>query len=106
MHFVQTQLAGDGFDIATPLEDDLRGSQISLSRSEGAYAIVQAMIARNVIGDFRAGDGKSQPDILRFGLTPLYTRFVDVWHAVQHLKEVMNSGEWQQPRFSHKNAVT
>ena len=106
MHLVQTQLAGDGFDIATPLEDDLRGSQISLTRSEGAYAIVQAMIARNVIGDFRAGDGKSQPDILRFGLTPLYTRFVDVWHAVQHLKEVMDSGEWQQPRFSHKNTVT
>jgi kynureninase len=106
MHLVQTQLAEDGFDIATPLEDDLRGSQISLTRSEGAYAIVQAMIARNVIGDFRAGDGKSQPDILRFGLTPLYTRFVDVWHAVQHLKEVMDSDEWQQLRFSHKNTVT
>jgi kynureninase len=106
MHLVQTQLAASGFGIATPLEDDLRGSQISLTRSEGAYAIVQAMIARDVIGDFRAGDGKSQADILRFGLTPLYTRFVDVWHAVQHLKEVMDSGEWQQPRFSHKNAVT
>ena len=106
MHLVQTQLAASGFGIATPLEDDLRGSQISLTRSEGAYAIVQAMIARNVIGDFRAGDGKSQADILRFGLTPLYTRFVDVWHAVQHLKEVMDSGEWQAPRFSQKNTVT
>jgi kynureninase len=106
MHLVQTQLTASGFGIATPLEDDLRGSQISLTRSEGAYAIVQAMIARNVIGDFRAGDGKSQADILRFGLTPLYTRFVDVWHAVQHLKEVMHSGEWQQPRFSQKNTVT
>ena len=106
MHLVQTQLAASGFGIATPLEDDLRGSQISLTRSEGAYAIVQAMIARDVIGDFRAGDGKSQADILRFGLTPLYTRFVDVWHAVQHLKEVMDSGEWQAPRFSQKNTVT
>ena len=106
MNLVQAELAGHGFDIATPLEENLRGSQMSLTRSEGAYAIVQAMIARNVIGDFRAGDGRSQPDILRFGLTPLYTRFVDVWHAVQHLKEVMDSGEWQQPRFSHKNAVT
>jgi kynureninase len=67
---------------------------------------VQALIARSVIGDFRAGDGKSQPDILRFGLTPLYTRFVDIWHAVQHLKEVMDSGEWQQPYFSQKNTVT
>jgi kynureninase len=106
MNLVQAELADHGFGIATPIEEDLRGSQVSLTRSEGAYAIVQAMIVRGVIGDFRAGDGKSQPDILRFGLTPLYTRFVDVWHAVQHLKEVMDSGEWQQPRFSHKNTVT
>jgi kynureninase len=106
MHLVQTQLTACGFGMATPLEENLRGSQVSLTRSEGAYAIVQAMIARGVIGDFRAGDGKSHPDILRFGLTPLYTRFVDVWHAVQHLKQVMNSSEWQQPRFSHKNTVT
>jgi len=106
MHLVQIQLTDKGFGIATPLEDELRGSQISLTRSEGAYAIVQALIARGVIGDFRAGDGKSHPDILRFGLTPLYTRFVDVWHAVRHLKEVMDSGEWQQQRFSQKNAVT
>ena len=106
MHLVQTQLTAYGFCIATPLEEDLRGSQISLTRSEGAYAIVQALIARGVIGDFRAGDGKSHPDILRFGLTPLYTRFVDVWHAVRHLKEVMDSGEWQQLRFSQRNTVT
>ena len=106
MNLVQAELAGHGFGIATPHQENLRGSQVSLTRSEGAYAIVQALIARSVIGDFRAGDGKSQPDILRFGLTPLYTRFVDVWHAVQHLKEVMDSGEWQQPRFSHKNTVT
>jgi len=106
MHLVQTQLTAYGFGIATPLEEDLRGSQISLTRSEGAYAIVQALIARGVIGDFRAGAGKSHPDILRFGLTPLYTRFVDVWHAVRHLKEVIDSGEWQQLRFSQRNTVT
>jgi len=106
MHLVNTQLVVHDLGIATPLEDALRGSQVSLTRSEGAYAIVQALIARDVIGDFRAGDGKSHPDILRFGITPLYTRFVDVWHAVRHLKEVMDSGEWQQPRFSQKNAVT
>ena len=106
MHLVQSQLAAYGFGIATPVEENMRGSQVSLTRNEGAYAIVQAMIARHVIGDFRAGDGKNQADILRFGLTPLYTRFVDVWHAVQHLKEVMDSGEWQAPRFSQKNTVT
>jgi kynureninase len=70
-----------GFGIESPREDAQRGSQVSLTRPDGAYAIVQALIARGVIGDFRAGqDGL--PDILRFGVTPLYTRYVDVWDAV------------------------
>ena len=59
-----------------------------------------ALIARGVIGDFRA------PDILRFGFTPLYTRFVDVWDAVSQLEEVMTSGEWREPRFNIRAAVT
>ncbi len=106
MQLVQNQLQGHGFGIATPAHDDLRGSQVSLTRSEGAYAIVQALIARGVIGDFRAGDGQDHPDILRFGLTPLYVGFADVWHAVRHLKEVMDIQEWQQARFAQKHAVT
>jgi kynureninase len=106
MRLVKTQLTEHQFDIATPENDELRGSQVSLTRSEGAYAIVQALIARGVIGDFRAGDGKNDPDILRFGLTPLYLRYADVWHAVRHLKEVMDKQEWQQPHFSQKKAVT
>jgi len=106
MHLVNTQLLEHGFGIATPNEDELRGSQVSLTRSDGAYAIVQALIARGVIGDFRAGDGKQQPDILRFGLTPLYVGYADVWHAVRNLKEVMATQEWQQSRFSKKQAVT
>ena len=106
MQLVQSQLQGHGFGIATPVPDDLRGSQVSLTRKEGAYAIVQALIARGVIGDFRAGDGQHHPDILRFGLTPLYIGFADVWHAVRHLKEVMDNQEWQQARFSQKHAVT
>ena len=106
MQLVKTQLAGHGFGIATPEDDALRGSQVSLTRTEGAYAIVQALIARGVIGDFRAGDGKLHPDILRFGLTPLYLGYADVWHAVRHLKEVMDTQEWQQARFSQKHAVT
>ena len=106
IQLVKTQLAGHGFGIATPEQEELRGSQVSLTRTEGAYAIVQALIARGVIGDFRSGDGKQNPDILRFGLTPLYLGYADVWHAVRQLKEVMDSQEWQQARFAQKQAVT
>jgi kynureninase len=55
----------------------------------GAFAIVQALIARGVIGDFRAGDGGIHKDILRFGFTPLYIGFEDVWNAVEQLRQVL-----------------
>ncbi len=106
MQLVRTRLHGQGFGIATPENESQRGSQVSLTRNEGAYAIVQALIARGVIGDFRAGDGGHHPDILRFGLTPLYIGYADVWHAVEHLRQVMASGEWREARFARKNAVT
>ena len=68
---------------------------------------MQALIARGVIGAFRAGDGSPQePDLLRFGFTPLYTQFVDVFDAVTALSAVMDSGEWQEARFNQKAAVT
>jgi kynureninase len=86
--------------VITPHEAPHRGSQVSLARDEGAYALVQALIARGVIGDFRA------PDVLRFGFTPLYTRFVDVWDAVEHLHLVLETGEWKEERFNKKAAVT
>jgi kynureninase len=86
--------------VITPLDDAQRGSQVSLARQEGAYAIVQALIARGVVGDFRS------PDVLRFGFTPLYTRFVDVWDAVEHVQAVLSCGEWTQARFNKKAAVT
>jgi kynureninase len=82
--------------LQTPRDAALRGSQVSFARDDGGYAIVQALIARGVIGDFRA------PDILRFGFTPLYTRFVDVWDAVEHLLQVLQSGEWREPRFQRQ----
>ena len=94
-----------GFDIESPRDDEQRGSQVCLTRPEGAYAIVQALIARGVIGDFRAGQS-GLPDILRFGVTPLYTRFVDVWDSVEHLRQVMESDEWRDERFSQRLAVT
>jgi len=67
---------------------------------------VQALIARGVIGDFRAGDGVAMPDILRFGFAPLYTRFVDAWDAATHLHEVLQSGNWREARFAARHAVT
>lgn len=91
-----------GFTIESPLADTQRGSQLSLSVGEGAYAIVQALIERGVIGDFRAGS----PDILRFGVTPLYTRYVDIWDAVDHLVAVMDNDEWRAERFWTRGAVT
>ncbi len=103
---VEERCAGHGLGWVTPRDHAQRGSQVCLSRSEGAYAIVQALIKRGVIGDFRAGDGAEHADILRFGFTPLYTAFEDVWHAVEHLKQVLETGEWQRPEFNQKHAVT
>jgi kynureninase len=106
MQLVRTRLHGQGFGIATPAEEALRGSQVSLTRADGAYAIVQALIARGVIGDFRAGDGAKHADILRVGFTPLYIGYADVWNAAEQLCQVMASGEWQDARFAQKHAVT
>ena len=108
---VEQRCTGLGLGIATPLEHGRRGSQVSLTHHDpdaphSAYAIVQALIARGVIGDFRAGNGAAQPDILRFGITPLYLGFADVWNAVEQLKQVLESGEWREARFARKAAVT
>jgi len=84
----------------SPRDDAQRGSQVCYAHPEIGYAVVQALIARGVIGDFRA------PDILRFGFTPLYLRHVDAWDAARHLREVLASGEWRRPEFSRRQAVT
>jgi kynureninase len=105
---VERRCAGHGLSLASPRDPERRGSQVSFARDQGGYAIVQALIARGVVGDFRAGDPAHEdtPDILRFGFTPLYTRFVDAWDAVEHLRQVLESGEWTQPRFNRRAAVT
>ena len=113
MALVEERCAGHGLALVTPRAHAERGSQVCLSREKGAYAIVQALIARNVVGDFRAGDPPGQadgvvamPDILRFGFTPLYIGFEDVWNAVEQLRQVLVSGEWQEARFNQQQAVT
>ena len=90
---------GHGLVLASPVEAERRGSQVCFAHPE-AYPIMQALIARGVIGDFRA------PDILRFGITPLYLRFADLWDAVAVLRAVLQSGEWREERFRIRRAVT
>ena len=97
---VEARCAGRGLTLASPREDARRGSQVCFAHETAGYPIIQALIARGVVGDFRA------PDILRFGFTPLYLRFVDVWDAVEQLLQVLESGEWKQARFNQRSAVT
>ena len=96
---VERRLADHRFRLASPRDPDRRGSQVSLAHPEG-FAIVQALIARGVIGDFRA------PDLLRFGFAPAYTRFVDVWDAVENLEQVMSTAEWERPELRVRPRVT
>jgi kynureninase len=98
IELVESRLPGV-FEIATPREHDRRGSQVALRHPE-AYGIVQAMIAKGVIGDFR------DPDIARFGFTPLYLRYADVYDAVEQLVGVMESHAYEDPAYRVRNAVT
>ncbi|MXW72243.1 MAG: kynureninase [Acidobacteria bacterium] len=88
-----------GVEAASPRHARERGSQVSLRHPDG-YPVMQGLIARGVVGDFR------EPDLLRFGFAPLYVRYADVWDAVEALREVLASGEYEQPRFRRRNPVT
>jgi kynureninase len=85
-------------ELVTPRKASERGTQVSLRHAEG-YAIMQALIARGVVGDFR------QPDIMRFGLTPLYLRFEDVLRAAEILADVMQTRSWDREAFKRKAKV-
>lgn len=95
-------------EILTPLDGAQRGSQVSITIPDtDGYAVMQALIARGVVGDFRAGGVPGEADLLRFGFTPLYTRFADVPAAVDALVEVLASGDWRAPGFQRQsNKVT
>ena len=88
-----------GFELATPKDQSIRGSQVSYTHPEG-YAIMQALIAQDIIGDFRA------PNILRFGFAPLYVQYIDLWNTVKALEKIMHEGSWDQAQFRAKNKVT
>ena len=81
---------------ATPLS----AAATSSSRIPKGYAVMQALIARGVIGDFRA------PDLMRFGFTPLYNSFAEMVRAAEILADILESREWDQPRFKTRAKVT
>ncbi|MDQ8701156.1 kynureninase [Streptomyces sp. LHD-70] len=96
---VDQECAGFGLEVASPRDPGARGSQVAL-RHEHAYPVMQALIDRGVIGDFRA------PDLMRFGFTPLYVRFVDVWDAVEVLRQVLSTDVWREDRYATRSQVT
>lgn len=98
MDLVEARLS-DRFEVVTPRDHERRGSQVSL-RHEQAYAVVQALIDRRVVGDFRT------PDVARFGFAPLYVTHTDVYDAVDHLVAVMDNREYDRPEYITRHAVT
>jgi kynureninase len=88
-----------GFTLISPRDPALRGSQIAYAHPHG-FEMVQALKARDVIGDFRA------PDVLRFGLTPLYLRYADIVEAVERLRDICATRAWDRPEYRERGAVT
>lgn len=96
---VEDRCAGHGLKLVTPRDPAQRGSHVSFEHAHG-YEVIQALIARGVIGDYR------EPGIMRFGFTPLYTRFVDAWDAAQILGEILDSNAWAEPQYQVRHQVT
>ena len=96
---VEQRCGQHGVRVAGPRDMQERGSHVSIHHEQG-YAVMQALIAANVVGDFRA------PDMMRFGFTPLYTSFAEVWDAVDVLARILDRREWDQPQFLARKAVT
>ena len=96
---MEQRCAGFGFQLISPADPELRGSQISYAHTNG-YEIVQALKERDVIGDFRA------PNVLRFGLTPLYLRYADIVELVERLRDICATRAWDKPDYRERAAVT
>ena len=99
IQLIQQECTEFGFMLFSPKNSEQRGSQISFLH-ENAYSIIQALISHGIIGDYR------EPNVMRFGISPLYMRFEDVWNAITCLRKIMQTGEWQSEKFKNKNYVT
>lgn len=96
---VEQRCGDQGFALVSPRDREVRGSQVSFHHPDG-YAMVQALIARGVVGDYR------EPGNMRFGFAPLYNSYTEVWEAVEHLVQVLKRGEWREARFNQRSEVT
>jgi len=99
IRLVEERCAGQGLSLASPREAERRGAQVAFRHAEG-YPVMQALIARGVIGDFRT------PDLIRFGFAPLYVRFVDLWDAVEILRQILQECAWDRPELKQRASVT
>ena len=99
IELVETRCADHPLELITPRDHDRRGSHVSFTHPEG-FAVMQALIDRGVIGDYR------EPGVLRFGITPLYLDHTDVWDAVEALRDVLDSRAWDTATYRRRHAVT
>lgn len=99
IELMKERCADFGFTLISSENDDIRGSQISYTHEQG-YAIMQALISSNVIGDFRA------PDCMRFGVSPLYLSYLDIWRAIDTIKIIMETETWRKFQGQKKEVVT
>ena len=99
LELVESRCGEYGVTLQSPTDPEKRGSQVALHCLNG-FAVIQALIARKIIADFRA------PGIMRFGFAPLYLRYTDVWDAAEALTDVLKTEEWREERFQQKHEVT
>jgi kynureninase len=98
-HWLRKKNSRHGLTLFGSRDMARRGSHVSFHCPEG-YAVIQALIAQGVIGDFR------MPDVIRFGITPLYTSFTEIWDAAAILTRILDEKLWNRPEFLVKKAVT
>jgi len=99
IELVENRCAGLGLELASPRDAASRGSQVSFHHESG-LPVMQALISRGLIGDYRA------PGNMRFGVTPLYLRYTDIWDAVEILWNVLETGVWREAEFNIRGPVT